>query len=71
MNTQQETLHYTYNENWFPENFIAITEAASETIQNLQMTKITMKFKTTMLKINQLLAQTFQRTQVHPWKHPS
>ena len=32
-----ETLHYIYDPNWFPHNFITITEVPSETIQKLSI----------------------------------
>ena len=37
MQQLSETLHYIYNPNWFPQNFIAITQVPSETIQKLSI----------------------------------
>ena len=34
-----DTLHYIYDENWFPENFVNIPEIPSETIQKLGINK--------------------------------
>ena len=32
-----ETLHYIYDSNWFPENFVTITEVQSELIQRVKI----------------------------------
>ena len=37
MTKLQETLHYIYDPNWFPQNFVIIPEIPSETIQNLSI----------------------------------
>ena len=40
-----ETLHYIYDSNWFPQNFIAITEIPSEIIQKLSINRNNIEIK--------------------------
>ena len=37
MNQLPRTLQYIYDSNWFPENFLTITEVPSEIIQKLKI----------------------------------
>ena len=40
-----ETLHYLYGPNWFPQNFVKITEIPSETIQKLSINHQNLEIK--------------------------
>ena len=46
-----DTLQYIYDVNWFPENFVNITELPSETIQRLTIQIIILTIKYTNKKL--------------------